>query len=83
MRLTGWATTYSADDGLLPTELQDLDLRASSDELRKLARFLAQAADQLDVAMANKSSLNLGIDFSDDKPNAQTGIWVNVIHEVR
>ena len=71
MRLVGLPNSWNPDEGLIPLDLQDIDIHATRDELRVLANFFA-AASQL----ANDAENS--ISFGDSKPNAQTGIWFNV-----
>lgn len=80
MRLVGWPTKYSEEEGLLPIDLQDVDFHGTPEELRALAEFLEKAADKLAEAEKAKQDLNVGIDFGDSKPNPKTGIWVNVVY---
>ncbi len=80
MRLIGWPTNYTEDKGLTPIYLQDVDIYASADELRSLASFLMDAAAQLEQAQLNSQELNIGIDFDNEYPNAEVGIWIGVIH---
>lgn len=82
MRLVGWPANYDKDEGLQPLEIKDIDLHGTAEELRVLSQFLEQAAFQLDQAKTSNQELNIGIDFEDDKPNSETGIWVNVVHHV-
>jgi hypothetical protein len=82
MRLVGWLIKYNDADDLTPTYLQEIDLHATADELRALALFLNDAANQIEQAQLNNQALNIGIDFDSEVPNAQVGLFVNVVrHE--
>lgn len=80
MRLVGWPTNYKSEEELLPIDLQDVDLHASPEELVALIAFLEKAVGELTTAKKEKLDLNVGVDFGDDKPGAETGIWLNVVH---
>ncbi len=54
MRLVGWPTGYSEEEGLLPIDLQDIDFHGTPEELRALADFLKRAADKLAKAEKEK-----------------------------
>jgi hypothetical protein len=71
MRLIGWPTNWSPDEGLLPVEIQDVDVHASVEELKQLAALFSAAA-------AAATGSELSDDFGDSKPNAETGIGVTV-----
>jgi hypothetical protein len=79
MRFVGWPTKFNTEDGLVPIDVQDIDLYASANEIRTLASFLMGAADQLEHAELKNEELNVGIDFGDSKSDAQTGIWINIV----
>ncbi len=68
MRLICLPSSWNAQEGLIPVELQDIDIHATKAELRALITFLASVAEQAKIS----------IDFGDSKPDAQTGIWINV-----
>lgn len=82
MRLIGWPTLFDKEQGLLPIDLQDVDVVATSEELRVLAKFLEQAADKISQTKQGDVVKSIGIDFSDSKENSQTAIWINVVQDL-
>ena len=74
MRIVATPTVWNEADGLIPIDVQDIDIVATAGELDALAGFFADAARRL----RETGRSNASMDFSDSKPNAQTGIWVSV-----
>lgn len=74
MRLVGLPTEWKLEEGLLPLDVQDVDIHATPDELQRLADFFGAAA----ASAATAESSELSLEFADSKPDAQTGIWVTV-----
>ena len=81
MRVTGWPSYWNESEGLLPVDLQDVDIRGTPSELRSLAQFLVNAADELEVAQRDHASYRSAVDFADDKAGAQTPIVFEVIDD--
>jgi len=74
MRLVGLPTEWNPDEGLIPVDVQDVDIHATTEELQRLADFFGAAAASAATADSSKFSL----EFADSKPDAQTGIWVTL-----
>lgn len=74
MRIVALPTTWNKAEGLIPLEAQDIDIYATATELDALAAFFTSAASALRETGRCDSSL----EFGDSKPDAQTGIWVNI-----
>ncbi len=79
MRLSGYPSSWSPEEGLVPVDVQDIDVYASPEELRSLSKFFAEAANAMELALAEKRDFRRSIDFRDDKPNPQTPICVDVV----
>ena len=71
MRLVGWPTKWDPEEGLLPVEIQDVDIHASVEELKQLAALFSAAATKA-------SGSELSDDFGDSKPDPKTGIGFTV-----
>lgn len=82
MRLTSWPSYWNQTDGIVPAETQEVDIRATPDELRELARFLAKAADELEQPQVTREGYRCSADFGDDKPLPDVPIVFTVIGEV-
>lgn len=74
MRIVGWPSEWKEEEGLLPIEVQDIDLHLSNEELAKLANFLLAASQSTTTSTPQE----LSIDFGDSKENPKTGISVTV-----
>jgi len=74
MRVIALPTTWSEEEGLQPIDVQDIDVIVTSSELDALAGFFARAAKTLRESGPAEASK----EFSDSKPNPQTGIWLNI-----
>ena len=79
MRLTGWPTNWNREEGLLPVDIQDVDIHGTPEELRVLAEFLVRAADAASRARAEGREYRNGLDFPDEKPNPATPICIEVV----
>jgi hypothetical protein len=74
VRIIALPTVWDEAEGLLPIDVQDIDLIVSPEELDSLADFFARAARTFrETGMTDAS-----MDFGDSKLNPQTGIWINV-----
>jgi len=74
MRLTCYPTEWDEDEGLSPIEAQDLQITASPEELRALAKFLVESAAILEIQPTSQYHET----FGDSKPNPKTGISISV-----
>lgn len=74
MRIIALPTKWNEGDGLQPIDVQDIDVIATPAELETLADFFVCAAKTLQESGPADASK----EFSDSKPNPQTGIWINV-----
>lgn len=72
MKINGYLTEWNQDEGLQRVELQDIVIAANAEEIRKLAAFLSELADQAERTAGSAKS----IDFGDSKPNPKTGIKI-------
>ncbi len=79
MRLSGYPSSWTPEEGLVPVDVQDIDVHASPEELRALSKFFAEAAIAMELALSEKRDFRRSIDFPDDKPNPQTPICVDVV----
>lgn len=79
MRLVAWPSTWKEEEGLLPIDVQEIDLIGTPDEIRSIAAFLVDAASQLEASSADCDAFEIGIDLGDSKPNPQTAVYVNVV----
>lgn len=79
MRISGYPSSWSPEEGLVPVDVQDIDVRASPEELRILSKFFAESANAMELALSEKRDFRRSIDFRDDKPNPQTPICVDVV----
>ncbi|MBD3652761.1 hypothetical protein [Kangiella sp.] len=77
MELIGYPTEFNEDEGLIPIDIQDLQIKATSEELNKLANFLIECSNQIERNTFDDESIEL----IDSKPNPKTGIWVQVLAE--
>ncbi len=59
MKLYGYKVQEHPIEGIKPDELSDVTLAAKPDELRKIARFLETAADEMDRMGRNHSHEHL------------------------
>ncbi len=80
MRVTGYATNWNADEGLMPIDIQDLIIEGTSDELKALSAFVARAAEAAQESRAGNAEFRETIDFPDDKPDPKTPICITVSH---
>ncbi len=78
MRLVGLPTEWNPDEGLIPIDVQDVDIHATPEELQRLADFFSAAA----TSAATSNSSEFSLEFSDSKPNAKTGSLV-IVHVAR
>ena len=67
------ATVWKEAEGLLPVEVQDIDIHLSTEELTRLTTFLIIAASK---NASHSIPQELSIDFADSKENPKTGITV-------
>lgn len=74
MRGIALPTTWSEEEGLQPIDAQDLDVIVTSLELEALADFFGRAVKYLRASGPAEASK----EFTDSKPNPQTGIWLNI-----
>ena len=79
MRLIGLPTISDTEDDLLPFDLHGLDIHASTDELRDLARLLLQAAHYLEKAINNGDDMCVGLVFSGQCGPTASDVTVNVV----
>lgn len=77
MELIGYPTEFNEDEGLIPIDIQDLQIKATSEELNKLANFLIECSNQIKRNTFDDESIEL----IDSKSNAKTGIWIQVLAE--
>lgn len=82
MHIVGWPEQPDAEGAILPVTIADVDFHATPHELRLLANFLLNAAVELDLAQANNSELNIGLELGNSNPAARVGQWVNVVRQV-
>ena len=75
MRVIGLPTKWDEDKGLLPVDIQDVDIHGTTaEELEELASFFASAAKQFrEPGFADTST-----ELKDSKPNPKTGICFTV-----
>ena len=79
MRIVGWPEESDAGGGILPVTIADVDLYGTPDELRLIANFLLRAARELELAQANNSELNVGVELGNSNSAAGVGLWLNVV----
>lgn len=79
MRLIGLPTTSDTQHDLLPFDLYGLDIHASTDELRDLAKFLTQAVHYLDKAINNGDDMCVGLVFSGQCGPTASNVTINVV----
>ncbi|HEY9031297.1 MAG TPA: hypothetical protein VIM93_08040 [Kangiella sp.] len=77
MELIGYPTEFNEEEGLVPIDIQDLQIKASPKELNQLAAFLIKCSKQLERNTFDDESIEL----IDSKPNPKTGIWIQVLAE--
>lgn len=82
MRIVGWPEEQDAEGGILPMTIADVDFHGTPEELRLIANFLLKAAGELDLAQANNSELNVGVELENSNPAAGVGLWVNVVRQL-
>ena len=75
MELIGYPTDFDEKEGLLPINIQDLQLIASPNELNKLARFLIECSEKIEKNTFDSESIEL----LESKQNPKTGIWIQVL----
>ncbi|WP_322400859.1 DUF2345 domain-containing protein [Massilia luteola] len=63
MRIVGWPEESDSEGGILPMTISNVDFHRTPDELRLIANFLLRAAGELDLAQANNSELNVGVEL--------------------
>ena len=78
MRMVAWPSSWKEDEGLLPVEVQEIDLMGTPEEIRSISMFLAEAARLLE-ADADGKQFECGMDLGDSKSDAKTGIHINVV----
>ena len=44
MRIVGWPTVWKEEEGLLPVEVQDIDIHLNTEELTQLVTYLIAAS---------------------------------------
>jgi hypothetical protein len=81
MRLVGWPEEWNSEEGITPIHLSDIDLHASPEELRALARFFEKAANKVEVATRSKAAATVEITFPNPNPRAGIPLTVSVVHE--
>lgn len=81
MRIVGWPEDPDEEGCILPVTITDVDFYGTPDELRLIANFLLKAAGELDLAQANNSELNVGVELGNSNPAAGVGLWVNVMRQ--
>jgi hypothetical protein len=74
MHLTCYPTVWDESKGLVPVAIQELQIVASPDELKALARFLDQSAR----ALASEPESQCRESFPDSKPGVQSAVSVSV-----
>ncbi|MCW8857451.1 MAG: hypothetical protein OQJ95_08820 [Kangiella sp.] len=77
MELIGYPAEFNEEEGLVPIDIQDLQIKASPKELNRLAQFLIECSKQIELNTFDNESIEL----IDSKPNPKTGIWVQVLAE--
>ena len=75
MKLTGYKREFSPEEGLLPIEIQDLQITADAEELEALADFLLNCAKEL----KKHNVINEAINLPDSRPDPQTPVWIQVL----
>lgn len=75
MQLTGYPREFKEKEGLLPIEVQDLQISGSHEELERLAKFLLECSNKMKI----DSTVNDSIELIDSRPNAKTGVWIQVL----
>ncbi len=81
MRIVGWPEKPDAGGGILPVTIADVDFHGTPDELRLIANFLLKAAGELELAQANNSELNVGVELGNSNPAAGVGLWLNIVRQ--
>ncbi len=77
MELTGYKRDFSPGEGLLPIEIQDLQITANAAELEELAEFLHSCAKKL----KKEKVVNESVQLPDSRPDPQTPVWLQVLSE--
>lgn len=77
MELTGYKREFSPSEGLLPIEIQDLQIIADEAELEALAEFFQSCAKKL----KNEKVVNETVQLPDSRPDPQTPVWLQVLSE--
>lgn len=77
MELTGYPAESNEEEGLVPIDIQDLQIKASPKELNQLAQFLIECSKKIDQNTFDDESIEL----KDSKPNPKTGIWIQVLSD--
>ena len=73
MKIIGYPTEWNEEEGLLPIEIQDIQIYANEKELKQIAALFDQSAKEYKIN--NKQSLEL----KDSKTNPKTGINIMVV----
>jgi hypothetical protein len=81
MRIVGWPEEADTGGGILPVRISDVDFHGTPDALRLIANFLLKAAGELELAQANNSELNVGVELGNSNSAAGVGLWVNVVRQ--
>lgn len=80
MRMVAWPTRWNEEEGWLPVDAQELELRATPKELRELASFLIATAEQLEGSANVAVELRAGLEFADGG-GGEMPIVVEVVRE--
>jgi hypothetical protein len=81
MHLVGWPEEWNNKEGLTPVYLSDIDLHASPEELRALAKFFEKAANKVEVAIRSREEARVEITFPNPNPRPGIPLVVSVVHE--
>lgn len=74
MRITILPTEWDEHNGLVPIDAQDIDIRATREELQQLAQFLSNCAQKANHPSFDEDT----IQFGDSKPKPKTGISLTI-----
>jgi len=80
MRMVAWPTRWNEEEGWLPVDAQEVELRATPQELRELASFLIATAKQLEDSANVADELRAGLEFA-DSDGGEMPIVVEIVRE--
>lgn len=81
MRLVGWPSQWTEEDGIQPVDLQEVGIHASAKELRELAELFLAAANNADSNLVNAEITEFNADFPDPKPASGLPLKVTAVIE--